>query len=154
MRALAQKNIVFTHYKRLAAWMDIPQEICDKTIVTYRGEEGMTVVLMLYRNGTSKDPVYLEMNHAYGGIYTRPVLLFNDDHPRYEIRVEKNGASKVAEVGELYPDITKTKDELKFSRLDRLLELYDMSDEAVWQEDLLAYGRNDTLYGDLFTVRE
>lgn len=154
VRALAQKNIVFTHYKRLAAWMDIPQEICDKTIVTYRGEEGMTVVLMLYRNGTSKDPVYLEMNHAYGGIYTRPVLLFNDDHPRYEIRVEKNGASKVAEVGELYPDITKTKDELKFSRLDRLLELYDMSDEVVWQEDLLAYGRNDTLYGDLFTVRE
>ncbi|MBO4290020.1 MAG: hypothetical protein J5865_08000 [Lachnospiraceae bacterium] len=154
VRALVQKNIVFTHYKRLAAWMDIPQEICDKTIVTYRGEEGLTVVLMLYRNGTSKDPIYLEMNHAYGGIYTRPVLLFNDDHPRYEIRVEKNGVTKVVEVGELYPDITRTKDELKFTRLDRLLELHDMSDEEDWQEDLRAYGRNDTLYGDLFTIQE
>ena len=82
------------------------------------------------------------------------MLLFNDDHPRYEIRVEKNGTSRVVEVGELYPDITRTKEELKFSRLDKLLELYDMSDEEVWQEDLRAYGKKDTLYGDLFTVRE
>ena len=150
VRTLVQKNIVFTHYKRLAAWLDVPQEICDKTVVTYSGEEGMTVVLLIYRKGPGNDPVYLEMNHAYGGIYTRPVLLFNDDHPRYEIRVEKGDYSRVAEVGELYPDITRTNDRLKFSRLDRLLELYDLSEDSAWQEELRAYGRNDALVDALF----
>ena len=152
VRALVQKHIIFTHYKRLSPWIEVPQEVCDKTVVTYTGEEGLTVGLLIYRNGSGNDPIYLEMNHAYGGIYTRPALLFNDDHPRYEIRVEKGEISRLAEVGELYPDITRTNDELKFSRLDRLLELYDMSDEAAWQEDMKTYGHNDTLYGELFTT--
>ena len=29
-----------------------------------------------------------------------------------------------------------------------------MDDEEVWTEDLRSYGRNDTLYGDLFTIKE
>ena len=150
--ALTQKGIIFPYVKKLSRLIELPEEIKDKTMISYNGHEGDKVVLIITPDDDDEEPIYLDMNYVYAGIFVKPILLFKGEHESYQIRVTRDDESFIAQSGELFADITDDGSERRFIRLNNLIEESANPSDEDWQAAMLAYAEDEALTNELFTV--
>ncbi len=151
---LISRGIVFPYYKRFSAPICLPNEINDKTLLSFKGQENDSVTLILYSENDDEEPVYLEMNHVYSGLFVKAVLLFAGEKADYEIRVTRDGKSFVAEEGVLRAEITATEKPDRFVLLNDLVRSSVYPDDPAWQHSVLEYAKKTELVDNLFKIKE
>ncbi len=150
---LYHKGMVFPYFKKLGQLFRLPDEIQDKTILEYRGDQNASVELW-YRilpDGESKPLVRTEMPQCYQGIFVKMLLLFSGDVLEYEIWTIQGKRRELAERGCRKAEALAAGAN-RFRELNALVEgLQDPSDEA-WQKAVAAYAEKDSLVESLFPV--
>lgn len=148
---LVDRGAIFPYLKKLSSFINLPEEVKDKTIAVHHAKEGDSVALILVPEDDEEEPLFLEMNYICSGLFTKPVLLFEGEYQPYQIRVTRDGVSTIAVEGELKSDIADCDDNRKFIRLNELLKDSDNPSDASWQEDMANYSFDKALNRLLFT---
>ena len=149
---LSQRGFMFPYFKRFSSFIDLPQEMLDKTIVYYKGREGESVTVVLFPEDDDAEPVYTEMNYVYAGIYIKPLLIFGGEHYPYEIRVTSGGETKVVREGELVANVGSPSKTRRFTRLNALIEGSANPEDRNWQNEMDSYAMDDSVGEMLFKL--
>ncbi len=147
---LTGRGIIFPYVKKLSGLIELPQEIKDKTFVSYQGKEDDHVTIAIWSEEDDDEPVVLEMTYVYAGIFVKPVLLFSGEHLSYEIRVTRDEKTEVVREGELEADITQPDEQRKFARLNRLVAGSAEPASLEWQAEMQAYALENEMVKRLF----
>jgi len=154
IESLSRRNIFLPYFKKFASFIELPEEVLDKTIIAYKGKETDSVTLICYSENDDEEPIYLEMNHIYGGVFVRPVLLFAGEKMTYEIRVGGGEDGKIATEGTLSADITATNENRKFLQLNDLISGSSSPEDVQWQKNLQKYIATGALTENLFVIED
>ena len=83
----------------------------------------------------------------------KPVLLFADEKLEYEVRTVAEGQTVTVDQGRITLDTGAEPRETRFTHLNRILEESTDTASADWQDELLAFGKQDVLLKDYFNVQ-
>ncbi len=155
---LCREGRTFAYFKKLGRSISLPDEVCDKTWIEYRGREEEMPYLILYHNQKGKkcleEAEKMEMHSVYPGIFVRSVLLFDGEKVDYEIVALRNGKREVVRKGILEADITPQTAKNRFALLNHLQTGCQNPQDEQWQEKVREYGVRDALICRVFLSGE
>ena len=148
---LYHKGLIFPYFKKLGRFLRLPDEICDKTLIEFRGQadDQVEISYRILPDMEGKEPMRMEMPHIYQGIFVKPVLLFSGDWVEYTITIRR-GKETFTQEDMIWPDITEPAAPNRFAALNRLVEGAARPDDPEWQEAVVEYAVQDTLVEKLF----
>ncbi|MBQ7247413.1 MAG: hypothetical protein IJS22_04930 [Lachnospiraceae bacterium] len=149
---LSQRGFMFPYFKRFSSFIDLPQEMLDKTIAYYKGREGDSVALVIFPEDDDTEPIYQEMNYVYAGVFIKPILIFVGEHYSYEIRVTRDGKMHVVREGEITANVGDPGRTRRFTRLNALIEGSAVPESRAWQEQMDKYAMDDSMSEMLFKL--
>ena len=155
LSSLYNQGLLFAYMKKLGRFIHLPAELADNTLIEYRGDASVSTEIGFRILPQEKDrPMsFTEMPHVFGGIYVKPVLLFADEKLEYEIRTVAEGQTVTVDQGRITLDTGAEPRETRFTHLNRILEESTDTASADWQDELLAFGKQDVLLKDYFNVQ-
>ncbi|MCR4806326.1 MAG: DUF5717 family protein [Lachnospiraceae bacterium] len=149
IREFLQKNIFFVFFRE---FMDIMPELAvynDKTIVEYRTDPGVRVLLHYIIEGDEEEDSYHteEMRNMYGGVFSREFILFFGENLQYYITEESEGHEALT-----FSDSVSISDIVSAGRESRYDLLNDMVvSKTLQDEDTLIQLMEEYVIDECFT---
>ncbi len=146
---LYDQGMFFVYQQNLARFFPLPSELCDKTLIEFRGDENVPVLIgtRLLPQEENEDFRYTEMPHIFRGIYVKPVLLFSDEILEYRIEKREGETRTLVREGRLAGSAGEG--EGRFSSLNRVIRAAADGQEG-WQEAVLNFGKVDVVLKETF----
>ena len=149
IKEFLQKNIFFVFFRE---FMDIMPELSvynDKTIVEYRTDPGVRVLLHYLIEGDEEEESYHteEMRNMYGGVFSREFILFFGENLQYYITEESAGHEALT-----FSDSVSISDVVSAGRESRYDLLNDMVvSKTLQDEDTLIQLMEEYVIDECFT---
>ncbi len=149
IKEFLQKNIFFVFFRE---FMDIMPELSvynDKTIVEYRTDPGVRVLLHYLIEGDEEEESYHteEMRNMYGGVFSREFILFFGENLQYYITEESSGHESLT-----FSDSVSVSDVVSAGRESRYDLLNDMVvSKTLQDEDTLIQLMEEYVIDECFT---
>lgn len=150
---LIGQGLIFRYTKALKKKISIPKEICERYYIEYHGDRDSAP--RLYVKISPEDDEYHreEMVRVYGGIYVMSTILFVEDELHYMIYDDSISDSTVQE-GSISVKKLHSREEDRYSMLDRMTKELKEARLSELQEDLKNYILTDGERRGLFEIRE
>ncbi len=153
MAFLTSQGLIFSYFKQLAAYADIPGDIMDKEIIEYHGSPYGRPILRVRILPDEEEFCEEELRMVYKGIYIRQKLLFEGEILEYEVYEEENGALVKKAEGELSCTEVPAGDKRnRFSCLNAMTLHLQTKDDRKLKETMTKYVTDNLAVEKLFPL--
>ena len=149
IKEFLQKNIFFVFFREFTGIMPELSVYNDKTIVEYRTDPGVRVLLHYLIEGDEEEESYHteEMRNMYGGVFSREFILFFGENLQYYITEESSGHEALT-----FSDSVSISDVVSAGRESRYDLLNDMVvSKTLQDEDTLIQLMEEYVIDECFT---
>lgn len=150
---LLDAGMVFSYFKSLARFINIPGNILDKEIIEYHGTRQVRPYLRLRILPEEETFHYEEMRPVYRDIYIREKVIFEGEVLEYQIEEEEDGVRKMKTQGRLacreVPGRTR---ENRFAALNEMSLSLKVKNEMALREKMREYQKKDAVVAALFPI--
>ncbi len=149
IKEFLQKNIFFVFFREFINIMPELSVYNDKTIVEYRTDPGVRVLLHYIIEGDEEEESYHteEMRNMYGGVFSREFILFFGENLQYYITEESAGRESLT-----FSDSVSISDVVSAGRESRYDLLNDMVvSKTLQDEDTLIQLMEEYVIDETFT---
>ncbi|HCM92813.1 MAG TPA: hypothetical protein DIS78_09645 [Lachnospiraceae bacterium] len=149
IKEFLQKNIFFVFFREFTSIMPELSVYNDKTIVEYRTDPGVRVLLHYIIEGDEEEESYHteEMRNMYGGVFSREFILFFGENLQYYITEESAGHEALT-----FSDSVSISDAVSAGRESRYDLLNDMVvSKTLQDEDTLIQLMEEYVIDECFT---
>lgn len=144
------RNLKFDFFIHLPNDLKIKYHIYDKTYISYKGRRNQKLYLRIEND--KKEPKIFPLIEMYNGIYTREIIIFNDDLIMYCIIKDKKDGDIIFS-GKINPCINnlgKTlKNEGRFNKINSITSSLS-NDDIGLKDKIKEYGMLDIMTRNLF----
>lgn len=154
METLLEAGMVFSWFKKLSRYADIPGDILDKEMIEYHGSADRRPVLKIRILPDEEEFHTEEMRMVYKGIYVRQKVLFEGEIMEYQIWEEQDDGSQVKTAeGEIAcSEIPAGDKDNRFSRLNAMGLYLGMKDDRKLAASMIKYVTDDLAAEKLFPL--
>lgn len=150
---LLEAGMVFSYFKDLAGFVEIPEDILDKEIIEYHGSREKKPYLWLRILPEEEEYHYEELRPVYKGIYILEKVLFEGEILEYQIKEDaEDGQQLVAEGSISCREIAKRASGSRFVCLNEMSLSQDLKNETALKEKMEEYIRRDAAASVLFPL--
>lgn len=153
MAILTEQKLVFSYFKKLAAYADLPSEIMDKEIIEYHGSPTGRPILMVRILPDEEEFHEEELTMVYKGIYIRQKLLFEGEIMEYEVYEDEGGARVKKASGELScGEVPAGDKKTRFSCLNTMSLHLGTKDDLKLKETMIKYVTDNLTVEKMFPL--
>lgn len=150
---LLEAGMVFSYFKDLAGFVEIPGDILDKEIIEYHGSREKKPYLWLRILPEEEEYHYEELRPVYKGIYILEKVLFEGEILEYQIKEEaEDGQHLVAEGSISCREVAARAEGSRFGCLNEMSLSQDLKNETALKEKMEEYIRKDAAAAMLFPL--
>ena len=154
MAVLTAQGFVFSYFKKLSRYADIPADVMDKEIIEYHGAPDKHPTLMIRILPDEESFHEDELKMVYKGIYVCQKLLFQGEIMEYEIyEQDEKGKIKKAEGEISCTDPSEDNIKNRFSALNSMSFYLNMKDEGLLKESMMKYLTDSIAAEKLFPLQ-
>ena len=154
MAVLTAQGFVFSYFKKLSRYADIPADVMDKEIIEYHGAPDKHPTLMIRILPDEESFHEDELKMVYKGIYVCQKLLFQGEIMEYEIyEQDEKGKIKKAEGEISCSDPSEDNIKNRFSALNSMSFYLNMKDEGLLKESMMKYLTDSIAAEKLFPLQ-
>ena len=152
------RGMIFPFFKKFIYIKEIPEEIVDKTYVSYRtNPKNIVTIHYMIEDGSTENGTYEEeeMKNVFGGIFIKVFTLFKDEKLKYYITEhnafeQKVTQSRIIDGADSYDD--KKTVQNGHDWINRMVALSEAGDMAEVKRELTGYEEKRFLTKKLFTL--
>ncbi|MDD3367448.1 MAG: DUF5717 family protein [Lachnospiraceae bacterium] len=154
---LVQEKQYLSFLKEYVPWIEVSSSFWDKTVIEYKAHPDSQVILhyMLNRDEEAEGEYRTEeMESVYGGVCTKPFVLFFGETLQYYVVEKRDGTEQLTESGTISKsDIGQEKHESRFGAINditisRSLQDYDTVDAMLYD-----YKQQEYVTENIFKLR-
>ena len=150
---LLDAGMVFSYFKALARFINIPGNILDKEIIEYHGTKQARPYLRLRILPEEEVFHYEEMRPVYRDIYVREKVIFEGEILEYQIEEEENGVRKLKTQGRIScSEVPERANGNRFAALNEMSLSLKVENETALREKMRQYQKKDAVVAALFPI--
>ncbi len=150
---LARKSYIFPFYTKLAAFIKLPFDVVDKTMVEYRTNPCHKVTIhYVYEDKTNrKNYVSEDMNNVYEGIFVKNFVLFYGETVKYYISEECDDGEHNTESFRISnTNISPAKSRGRYEAVNDIIASRDTHDNETFRKLVHSYAVSECIAPQLF----
>lgn len=153
LSGILKKGILLPFFRRFEDFVQLPEELYDKTFVEYHTDPSHRVVLH-YRIGDQEQFSEREMKNICHGIFTAGFVLFREESMQYYIAEDADGQTVITEsTAAVSADDVVHDGKSRYDILNLILAARQMQDDEAVMKLLENYIRTDYEADHLFRIR-
>ncbi len=150
---LIDAGMIFSYFKELAKFINIPGNILDKEIIEYHGNRNIRPYLKLRILPQETEFHYEEMHLIYRDIYIREKVIFEGEILEYQVEEEEDGVRTPKKKGEIICREVKGRNrDSRFAALNEMSLSLKVKNEPALREKMHEYQKKDAVIGTLFPI--
>jgi hypothetical protein len=157
IEVLLEEERVFSWYKKLGAFVALPESVMDKTILEYRSGHGGPSAgkpQMMIRILPDEEEFHPEaMKRVYADIYVSQKVLFAGETMEYQIYENENGEDVLKTYGSISPQNESAAGGSRYAALNEMCLSFENRQEDTLKEKMKKYLTDDETVGSLFPLQ-
>ncbi|HIX16193.1 MAG TPA: hypothetical protein H9740_10830 [Candidatus Hungatella pullicola] len=151
---LIEEGMVFPYFKKLSAWIPLPQEIMDKAMIQYSTGRDARIDLQIRILPDEEEFHSEDIQRTYQGIFVKQKILFEGEIMEYRISEEEKGKWVLKEEGSVgcdSPASAKTAGS-RFACLNEMSLSLSLKDEEGLRKRMEEYLKKTAAAEELFSL--
>lgn len=150
---LVRRSYIFPFYTKLAAFIKLPFDVVDKTMVEYRTNPAHKVVIHYVYEDKSHRKSYVseDMNNVYEGIFVKNFVLFYGETVQYYISEEsEDGEHTTESLRIVNKSVNPDRAQGRYEALNDIIASRDTHDKETFKKLVHSYAVSECVTEQLF----